>query len=288
MKATTAVAFLCAAASVLFLNAEWGTWRTRIIKIPQSSSIVLAALVALLGLGTLLGYALGWQGNILHPGWMAPSTAFCMVLVGVALLFMRRRGRASERLSEYTTLLVLFIAGVALIGYLYDKGSLYAVGLYSSMALHTALSFVLLSAALLSVCPDRGLMATLSSGEPGAVMMRRMLPLTMGMLIISGFVRLVGEQNGWFEPHFGLTLLVGLNVVGFGVILWSVARSLNRTELTLRASEERLRLALHAARIGTFEWNIQTGVNVWTPELEALNVREPSRQLVIESEGETR
>lgn len=38
----------------------------------------------------------------------------------------------------------------------------------------------------------------------------------------------------------------------------------------LRASEARLRLAQQAARIGTFEWNIQTGVNTWTRELEAM------------------
>jgi PAS domain S-box-containing protein len=43
-----------------------------------------------------------------------------------------------------------------------------------------------------------------------------------------------------------------------------------RADEALRASEERLRLAQQAARIGTFEWNIQTGVNTWTQELEAI------------------
>ena len=38
----------------------------------------------------------------------------------------------------------------------------------------------------------------------------------------------------------------------------------------LRISEERLRLAQQAAHIGTFEWDIRTGVNTWTPDLEAL------------------
>jgi PAS domain S-box-containing protein len=38
----------------------------------------------------------------------------------------------------------------------------------------------------------------------------------------------------------------------------------------LRDSEERLRLAQQAARIGTFEWNVETGVSAWTPELEAI------------------
>jgi len=38
----------------------------------------------------------------------------------------------------------------------------------------------------------------------------------------------------------------------------------------LRVSEERLRLAQQAASLGTFEWNIRTGVVTWTPELEAM------------------
>jgi PAS domain S-box-containing protein len=43
-----------------------------------------------------------------------------------------------------------------------------------------------------------------------------------------------------------------------------------RAEDALLISEERLRLAQQAARIGTFEWNIETGVNTWTPELEEM------------------
>lgn len=43
-----------------------------------------------------------------------------------------------------------------------------------------------------------------------------------------------------------------------------------KAEEALRASEERLRLAQQAARIGTFEWNILTGVNTWTADLEAM------------------
>ncbi len=38
----------------------------------------------------------------------------------------------------------------------------------------------------------------------------------------------------------------------------------------LRESELRLRLAQDAAGIGVFDWNIQTGVNVWSPQLEAM------------------
>ncbi len=252
MKITTAVGFLCSAGSVLLFNTRRSKSNSGAEKALGLASITLAVPAVLLGFGTLLGYSVGLAGDATHPGWMAQATAGCFVLLWVALMFANRCGRISERISEFSTFLVLCIAGVALIGCLYDKSSLYAVGPYSSMALHTALSFVFLGAALLCAGPDRGLMATLSSGEPGAVMMRRMLPLTVGLLVITGWIRLVGEHKGWFGSHFGLTLLVGLNVVGFGMILWSVARSLNSTESALRESEERLQAILDRAPAAFF------------------------------------
>jgi PAS domain S-box-containing protein len=56
--------------------------------------------------------------------------------------------------------------------------------------------------------------------------------------------------------------------------LWdSQAELENRVQertLSLSRSEQRLRLAQQAARIGAFEWNIDSKVNTWTPELEAM------------------
>ncbi|MGZ5050594.1 MAG: PAS domain-containing protein [Methylobacter sp.] len=43
-----------------------------------------------------------------------------------------------------------------------------------------------------------------------------------------------------------------------------------QAEQALRESEARLRLATEVAKIGAFDWNIETGVNTWTPELETI------------------
>src|SRR5246127_1964507 len=57
-----------------------------------------------------------------------------------------------------------------------------------------------------------------------------------------------------------------------------IARDITERKLAeeaLCASEERLRLAQQVAHIGSFEWNIQTGVNTWTRELEAIYGLQP-------------
>jgi PAS domain S-box-containing protein len=44
-----------------------------------------------------------------------------------------------------------------------------------------------------------------------------------------------------------------------------------RTEKSLRENEERLRLALAAGRMGTWDWDIATDEVTWAPELEAIH-----------------
>jgi PAS domain S-box-containing protein len=69
------------------------------------------------------------------------------------------------------------------------------------------------------------------------------------------------NSRAYFDEQGGMLRVVGM-------VVDITERKL--AEEMLRRSEERLRLAQKVARIGTFEWNIETGVNIWTPELEAM------------------
>jgi len=69
-----------------------------------------------------------------------------------------------------------------------------------------------------------------------------------------------------------LTWAIGGLVFALGVTLWQASslRQRKRAEVVLRESEERLRFAQQAASIGTFDWDVETDVSRWTPELEAI------------------
>ena len=86
----------------------------------------------------------------------------------------------------------------------------------------------------------------------------------------------------WFfiPPRFSLAISEGSQLVGlvtFGIVsltFVAVGQVMNRArqraeELAegLRVTEERLTLAQQASQIGSFDWNLETGVNTWSSEL---------------------
>jgi signal transduction histidine kinase len=210
-----------------------------------------AAIVGLLGLLTLAEYLFGWSfgidrvplpgataaNNTVGAGRMAPATAVCFLLIGSALLLLDTR--YGRQLARWLTGGALALALLALVGYLYGVRALYAIVPYTSMALHTALTFALLCLGMFAARPDRGATAVLIGTGAGSVVMRQLLPAAIAAPLLLGWLRLLGQQAGLYDTAFGLALFALSNIVVLTLLIWRDAIDLNRTDHERRLAERR-------------------------------------------------
>jgi PAS domain S-box-containing protein len=86
----------------------------------------------------------------------------------------------------------------------------------------------------------------------------------------TSYAREIKINGNWYQQSFHLTPGVDhIRIYGLDIT------ERKQTDEALRDSEERLLVAQQVAHVGTFEWNIHTGVNRWTPELEAMYGLQP-------------
>ncbi|QEG33125.1 hybrid sensor histidine kinase/response regulator [Bythopirellula goksoeyrii] len=230
----TAVAFLMCGASLWLLN---GDDRNR-----RQLGRVLAMGVVLLAVIRLGGYWLDWdngpdrwlfrQGLEAYdtPNRMAPNTAACFLLCGLALLLIDVRLRRKFCPAEFLALTAALIAFLAIIGYSYSTMSLIGIESFIPMALNTAVAFALLSLGILCARPTEGLMTIVSSPGAGGVMARKLLPAAVLIPAGLGWLRWYAQQQGHFDQVMGLSLFVLSNIIIFSFLIWWISFSLNRTE----------------------------------------------------------
>ncbi|MBA3485299.1 MAG: response regulator, partial [Pirellulales bacterium] len=172
------------------------------------------------------------------PNRMAPNTAACFLLCGLALLLLDVRVRRHVRPTEFLALAAALIALLAIVGYSYSAVSLIGIESFIPMALNTAAAFALLSTAILLARPSEGLMAIVSSIGAGGVMARRLLPAAILLPAIVGWLSWYAQQQGVLEQVMGLSLFVLTNIVVFSFLIWWSAASLNRTDAELQQAKE--------------------------------------------------
>lgn len=256
MKANTALGFLLAGASLFFVC------RRRDALVWRNAHVGLAAVVALLGLLTLGEYIFAADFGIdqllftadpvpmsqAPPGRMAVATAAGFALTGVALAMLDcRRGSV---VSTVAALAGILIGMLAIFGYAYDIAALYGIVAYSSVALHTALGFVLVNFGILLARPGRALMAVVTNNTAGGMMARRLLPLALIAPFLIGWLSFEGEEMGLISSGFGVALGTLTYVTLFTAFIW-------RTGAVLRASDQKVRDLYQLSPMGIVLTDIQ-------------------------------
>jgi PAS domain S-box-containing protein len=270
MRPNTAICFLLTGASLLLLvlaPAQHVVSATR-----RRVAVVFTTLAAAIALAAMSEYLFGtdWAVDRLlvrnlvaadDSGRMAAGTALGFILLAGSLLLLDAKHRIGRLSSELLALATLLLGMIALLGYVYGIEALYGLLAYTPIAVHTAFLLVVLGLGVLVSRPESGLTSVITSERGGGVMVRRIMPLAVFLLVALGWMRLRG----------GLSLFVASSIMILVIWFWVVARSLNVLDEkrdqaleALKLSEEQLRLALDAAHLGTFDWDVPNNRITWS------------------------
>jgi diguanylate cyclase (GGDEF)-like protein/PAS domain S-box-containing protein len=242
IKANTALAFLAAGINVWLLQTKYA--RPGLFYVRRACTI----LIILIGALTLSEYIFGWDLGIdqlffketslagnLYPGRMSPVTAINFVLLGSALAFIDFFKR--YRAAQFLTFVANFLALLAVIGYIYTVDSLYRIASFTSIALPTALTFLILCQGILFLKPDEGWMAILTSNRAVGILTRRMILPAIILPILLGYLGLPGQIGALLGDRLYLAFFAVSIIIVFSLLLTWSADSLNRVDLDRQQTE---------------------------------------------------
>jgi signal transduction histidine kinase len=253
MNPITALGFVLAGFSLWCLTKE----PAKIAYDPCRFSTVLAVLVALMGGLKLADFLFGlglhidrllFTSRLLAAGQyplseVAPNTALCFVLAGLAIALADWQIRRGPPPSQFLMLAAAWIALLALVGYTYRILVFYRLGSEMPMSLDSALAFSLLALGFFAARSDRGFMRLILSRTTSGAVVRRLLPMAVLVPWILGGMVLLAEKAEYIGREFGLSVFAVACILIFTMLIWWNARLLHHGDLERAESAERLREA---------------------------------------------
>lgn len=283
MFPNTALAALCAGAALLLLIYP-RRWRRHL-------SAWLGLSVFLLGGATLLQHIAGIDLNIdamlirtswghraaVAPGRMGPPASTCYTLIGLALVLINSGSARARRFVPALAIAVSGIAALALMGYACGADPLFSAARYTGIALQTASILLALGLATLTRVPEFEPMRTLQQDTAAGMLARRSLPFIIALPLLLGWLRVRGQQLGWYDTAIGTAILTLLLSATFcGLLAWWVrAVALHEQQLRQRrdallASETRYRSLFEVAAYGVLTIDDRGLVDSANPAAERL------------------
>ncbi len=249
MKANTALCLMLAGTAVAALSDERSGGVKR--RLAQGCGLAVA-MVGTLTLGeNLFGWDLGIDQALFpetvagagrsFPGRMGPASALVFMLLGAGILLLDVRTRRGAWPAQFCAAAATAVTFLVFLGYFYNVELPAAVAPYVSIALHTVIAFLLLSAALLLARPARGFAAVFLGENIGGSVARRMVPTAVLAPALLGWLFVLGREAGYYGRGAGVALLAATLTAIFTGLVWWTARAVGSTDAQRRAAEENLR-----------------------------------------------
>lgn len=201
-----------------------------------AGSVLLLSLALRTEWGLVRIRGLDWRAWL--PAGVAVTTAFNFVLFGLALALYRDGKMA--RLGQSLVGASGFVAWLTVIAYAYDVPAIHRLGRQSGdalMVVHAATAFLLLAIAYFAAQPRFGLTAILMSNTVSGRMTRRLLPAAFLAPTVFGWIRLAGEERGYYGTPAGVALFAVIVTASMTAVILASARRLHVEEEVRKSAE---------------------------------------------------
>ena len=229
MNPLSAFLFLLSGSALFFIN-------TKNPKIKPQIGIWIASVIILVAAVRIVGF-LGFDveiDRILFTGKLGSSrmvldTTVSFLLVGLSLFFIEKRKTLLIPSQIFATI-VFLISFFTIIGYVYAPSSLNKVTTQVPMAVHTAVTFLLLSVAILLSRYQEGFVSVIMHRNIGGAIFRQLLSIAIVLPIVVALIRYSEEKADLSRYSFGTpSLTICLIAITF-FLIWILARKLNRVD----------------------------------------------------------
>ena len=274
MNPFAAVLFILSGISLCLI---WGNNAPKFKYIGKSISvaILIISIILLGGVFHVFDFRLDqiFYEDALKGNRIAPNTVICFLLISFSLLIVDHKKNGKYNLSQIVSLIAFIISLMAIIGYIYGSRSFYWLNIYMPMALHTALTFCVLTMAVIISRYKTGFISVVMHKNTGGVIIRRLLPFSIAIPLIITWLRLEGSELNFYDAEFGSALGATLIIITFSILMWWISSSLNKTDEERKKSEIQLNNAkdeLAANEVLYRNLIENSGVVIYTTSLDGI------------------
>ena len=196
----------------------------------------------------------GIEKQEVYPGRMSPITSFLFIIMGAGLFF----AALSQKLRiycQYAFHFVTIISSICIIGYFFSVPSLYKFSFLTPIAIHTAISFCILSMSASMLYPELGFTRIFTVKETGNIIAKRLFLQLFVLIIIVTYLRLQFFEHSGFSINsgsiMGLKPSLAITSIGFILIcfgfIYKAANAINQSERKQKLAEVHFKSVIESA-----------------------------------------